>query len=359
MPILDHVAGARVVPETAMSGLQRVSAAHARQPASTRTCAIPTFVALAVVACSSAPESFRAAAVLASAVDDHSFSQSLEDALLAVRRGRGEDGFEFAQSASVAAGAPAQAALRDYAKQGFALVIAHGLQYRDDVRAVARAFPRVAFALGTTSETFASEGLSNVFAYEARAEEGGYVNGVMAARLSRSGILGVIGPIATGDAKRYVDGFLAGARATNPAVDVRVTYTGSFEDVALAARTAQAQLDAGADVLTGSGQMVVGAIAKAKEHHALWFGTQFDQAPLAPDIVVACQLYRWEAVLDEMAGLVEGGLRGNRVFSIGLADAGEVVQFNAAYPIASDVKALAEQTIRSIADGTLRVAITP
>ena len=41
-------------------------------------------------------------------------------------------------------------------------------------------------------------------------------------------------------------------------------------------------------MLTGSAQMVVGAIGAARSKRAAWFGTQANQASLAPDIVVAC-----------------------------------------------------------------------
>ena len=50
-------------------------------------------------------------------------------------------------------------------------------------------------------------------------------------------------------------------------------------------------------MLTGTAQMVVGAIGVAKDRSVLWFGTQCDQAQLAPDIVVASQVYHWEVAL--------------------------------------------------------------
>ena len=51
-----------------------------------------------------------------------------------------------------------------------------------------------------------------MYAYEANSQEGGYVNGYIASLMSKSKVLGVIGPIAVGDAKLYVDGFVAGAK---------------------------------------------------------------------------------------------------------------------------------------------------
>ena len=113
-------------------------------------------------------------------------------------------------------------------------------------------------------------------------------------------MIGVVGPIETGDAKLYVDGFVAGAEATNPDVQVNVNYIGSFSDVALASEAANTHISAGADVLTGTAQMVVGAIGVAEEEGALWFGTQSNQTELAPSIVVANQVYHWEVVINEI-----------------------------------------------------------
>ena len=86
--------------------------------------------------------------------------------------------------------------------------------------------------------------------------------------------------------------------ATNPDVQVNVNYIGSFSDTALAAEAATTHIAAGADVMTGTAQMVVGAIGQAQESNVLWFGTQSNQTSLAPSIVVASQVYHWEVVLD-------------------------------------------------------------
>ncbi len=91
--------------------------------------------------------------------------------------------------------------------QGYDLVIAHGSQYGSSLQEIAPDFPETSFAWGTTVDTF---GQPNIFAYEAASQEGGYVNGVLAATLSKSNVIGVVGPIETGDAKLYVDGFKAG-----------------------------------------------------------------------------------------------------------------------------------------------------
>jgi hypothetical protein len=99
---------------------------------------------------------------------------------------------------------------------------------------IARDFLDVSFAWGTDVNTF---GLPNISAHTAAAEQGGYVNGVLATRLTKNRKIGVTGPVEVGDAKTHIA--------------------------------------SGADVLTGSSQSVVGSIGAAKDNGTvLWFGAQ-------------------------------------------------------------------------------------
>ncbi len=300
---------------------------------------------------------FRVAVVMPSKINDLAFSQSMFDALTAIQTEMGADKFEFKYSDNMFVVDDAAAALRDYASQGYDLVIGHGSQYGSSLAEIAPDFPNTSFAWGTTVDTFADKGVKNVFAYEARSEQGGYVNGVVAALLSKSGVIGVVGPIETGDAKLYVDGFKAGVAATKPDVKVNVNWIGSFSDVALASEAAQTHIANGADELTGTAQMVVGAVGVAKDKGVLWFGTQSNQTSLAPTIVVASQVYKWDIVLRQLIDMIKGGTLGGKSFQIDLANQGEVVEFNPDYKLPADVQKAAEDTIKGISDGTIKVTL--
>ena len=126
---------------------------------------------------------FRVAVVMPSAINDMAFSQSMYSALKSVQQQMGEANFEIKYSENMFDVPKATAAIRDYASQGFDLVVAHGSQYGSAVKEIAAEFPKVAFAWGTDVNTF---GLPNVSAYTAAAEEGCYVNGVVAAKLTKS-----------------------------------------------------------------------------------------------------------------------------------------------------------------------------
>jgi basic membrane protein A and related proteins len=296
----------------------------------------------------------RVAVVMPSAITDMAFSQSMYSALKSIQAEMGgEKAMEIKYSENMFKVPDAAAALRDYAQQGFDIVIAHGSQYGSSVEGVAKDFPKTTFAWGTEVNTF---GLPNVYAYTAAAEEGGYVNGVMAALLSKSKQIGVTGPVEAGDAKTYVDGFTQGVAATDPNIKLSKTWTGSFSDVALMTEAAKTHIASGADVLTGSSQSVVGSIGAAKEKgNVLWFGTQQDQASLAPSLVVASQQYDWTGILKEMIANRQKGKLGGDKFVLQLKNDGLKLVNNPGYSLPADVKAAADKAIAGIKDGSIKV----
>lgn len=140
----------------------------------------------------------RIAVVLPSGITDVSWSQSMYDALMRLQAESGGPGaLEIAYSEKMFNVAEAAAAIRDYANGGYDVVIA------GPIMDVARNFPEITFAWGTATDTGASRGLKNVFAYDIASQEGGYLNGVLAGAMTKTGVIGVVGPIEAGDAKQH------------------------------------------------------------------------------------------------------------------------------------------------------------
>jgi basic membrane protein A and related proteins len=296
----------------------------------------------------------RIAVIMPSAITDMAFSQSMYSALISVQKEMGgETAMEIKYSENMFKVPDAAAAIRDYASQGFDIVIAHGSQYGASVEEIAKDFPKTTFAWGTDVNTF---GLPNVYAYTAAAQEGGYVNGVLAAKLTKSKQIGVTGPVEVGDAKTYIDGFVQGVASVDPAVQVNKTWTGSFSDVALMTEAAKTHIANGADILTGSSQSVVGSIGAAKENgKVLWFGTQADQASLAPSLVVASQVYDWTAMIKEIIASRATGTLGGKTYTLQLTNGGLKIAYNSGYSLPADVKAAGDAAIEGIKSGKITV----
>ncbi len=315
--------------------------------------------ACAAPAATPAPaKAFRVAVVMPSAVNDLAFSQSMYDSLVAVQKDMGgKDKFDFAYSDNMFNVPDAAAALRDYASKGYDLIIAHGSQYGASLADIAPDFKNTAFAWGTAVDTFESKGVKNISAYTVASDQGGYVEGVIAAKLSKSGTVGAIGPVPAGDGKLTIDGFVAGAKATNPNIKAQTQFTNDFSNAALMSQAAQTMVAAGADVLTGTSQAVVGAIAVAKDKNVLWFGNQSAQTSLAPKVVVANQVYDWTPFLKQLIDNKNKGVLGGQVMIGTLKNKVLVIQYNPDYALPADVKALADKTVQGLSDGTIQTGV--
>ena len=297
-------------------------------------------------------EPLRAAVVTPSAENDLAFSQSIVDALHRMEQAGLLS--EVAITPGTFVVEDAGVALRRYAEDGYDLVIAHGSQYGGLLEEIAPNFPDTAFAWGTSEETF---GQPNISAYTTSSDEGAYVMGLMAAELAGDAPVGIVGPIEVGDAKLYVDGFRAGVEAGRGTANS--VYIESFADVALAKETAQSFIDAGAAVLTGTAQMTVGAIAAANENGIPWFGTQSNQTEVGPEIVVANQVYKWDVVLDDLVRDIQAGQMGGSFYKINFANGGLVIEYNDAYDLPADVRAIADAAVAAFEAGAepLRAAV--
>lgn len=276
---------------------------------------------------------FRLAIVAPSTVNDLAFTQSMYEGLLAIQEEMGEENFEFTFLESTFVVDDAEAAVREWVNEDYDLIMAHGGQYSGIIENIAPEYPDQAFAFSSDVPLWDYE---NVFYYEGAAQDGGYVNGYMAASLSETGVMGVVGPIEISDAKLYVDGFKAGAAAyaeeNDEEVTVNVNYIGSFSDVALATEAAETHVANDADVLTGTAQIVVGPIGVAQENgDVLWFGTQASHIDLAGDVNVMNQLYHWDVILKQMIENVQNGVLGGETYLLTFENEGLTMEINEDY----------------------------
>ena len=292
----------------------------------------------------------KVALIAPSAHNDLAFTQSMYAALNVLKA---KYHFKLSVSENQFVVADAANIIRQYAQEGYNLIVAHGSQYGGTIQALAPKFPKVSFAWGTASSTF---GRPNVYAYQAASNQGGFVQGYLAGLISKTKVIGEIGPIAVGDAKLYIDGFKAGVLAAAPGATVAVSYTGSFSDPSLMSKQATQYLAQKADVLTGSSQSVVGAITVAKANNVAWFGTQWSQASLAPSQVVASQVYDWTGVLTKIITGIQAGKLGGSSYTINLKNGGEKIQYNPGYELSAAIKAKAAKQITGIKNGTVKVS---
>ncbi len=306
-----------------------------------------------VVAASTTPPAvlpLNVGIIVPSPRDDLAFSQSLVDALSVLGEERG--GLSVTITDNMFDPEEGRQQARQYVADGHNVVILHGAEFLPIVEDLALEFPDVVFVSGPDGyET----SLPNVFVYVVFAEQGAYVMGDIAASLSDSGTIGIVGPIKVPEPQRYVDGFKAGAEAQG--AEVLVDYVGSFFDVEAATVLAEGFADAGADVLTGTAELVVGPIDVADKRDLTWFANQTNPSELAPDKIVAAQVYHFEVALREIMAEIDANSTSGGTFPLTLGNGGMLLEFNPEFELDRALRSRADELLFDIAAGSLVVEV--
>lgn len=300
-----------------------------------------------------AGEKIRIAVVFPATIDDMSWCQGLHHGLVKVQEHMGKDKVEVSYSERLGNPVDASAAVRQYASQGYDIIIAHGTQYLSMLSDIAPDFPQTSFVYGAGFAT----PQPNIFAYDTHAEEGAYIMGVVSGMMTKSNILGVVGPIDVGDPAKFNKGFAQGAKSVNPKVDVRVAYTGSFNDVVGAGEIARAHMKAGADFLAGTSQQSVGAIKAASEVPGVrYMSSDLNPKDMAPDTVMGAHVYNFELVIRDIIDSRAKGELGGRSLPLNLANKAIRMEFN--MPLPPDVAAKVEEVQNDIISGKLKINVS-
>lgn len=162
---------------------------------------------------------------------------------------------------------------------------------------VARRHPSLRFALVDavpTDEHGQAATLSNVADLLFKEQEAGYLVGVLAGMMETMQVgtavhnrVGGLGATRAPASQRYLAGFIAGARAVDPSVGLRVDWT-QLADQAGCKALGRAQLQNQADILfAAAGACGPGYIEAAYDGHAYAIGSDADQAPLSPAIITS------------------------------------------------------------------------
>jgi len=300
-------------------------------------------------------EAVSIAMIFPSTIDDMAWSQAMYSGVMSLQEELGEEKIsEISYSENLYDAVQVGSAMREYAPN-YDIVIAHGAQYQNIVDDVARDFPDTTFAYGTSYNAMHD----NVYAYDPHAEEGAYLAGIIAAHVTETEIVGIIGPVKAGDAIKYNSGFEQGVQSVDPEIEIKVGYTGSFGDTVAAREMAETQIAEGADVLTGSAQQTVGAIRAAAEAGVYWMSTDVDQSSLAPEAVIASQVLNFKEVVRYIINARDDNVYGGEHLPLSFANGFLSYEFNENldHLIDDELEALIDETLEKLKNGEIEIEI--
>lgn len=228
-----------------------------------------------------------------------------------------------------------------FAGRGFQfVVIANGSDPNVAV-ALAKQFPKAFFCEAAVT---IPNRPSNLCTYNPVFQNGDFLAGALAAMVSKSGGVGVIGGYNFPVLNSEMEGFILGARWINPNIKVSETFINSWTDVAAAHAAAQAQIAAGADVLfSATDQASQGMYEAAQAHPGTYVIPQyFDSHSQAPSVILTSVLLNLQGCTQTIIEKFVHHQLTNKNYVFGLsAGVGQLAPF---YNLAPSVVTAADQT---------------
>lgn len=269
---------------------------------------------------STTPAAFRVALLTPGPVSDDGWNAAAYQGLELIKNRMG------AETALVQTTSPAdfEDSFRDFASRGFNLIFAHGFEYTDAALRVARDFPNTYFVVSSGDASS-----SNVASLTFNFDQATYVEGIIAAGVSKTGVAGAIGGVELPTIKATFEGFKRGFLSVRPNGKVLVSFTGNFIDVGAAKEATLAQAGQGADVFIHNADAAgIGVFLAAAQAHAYAFGAFNNQNAVAPDVVLASAVTYTPRAFLKIAGEVKDRTFRPRMIVYGMKDGMVKVVFN-------------------------------
>ncbi len=311
--------------------------------------------ALSLASAGNAAEVKSIAVLVPEAGTDFGWNQQGVDAARAVAE---KYGLEFMPAEGLGYG-DVHPTLRELASDGASLMIAHASGYNTAAPEVAEE-TGVPVAIVDRPDALKAGLIAD---YTVSGHEGAYLAGILAARMTRTGTLGIVVSGEPPSWNSQSAAFAQGAKATKS--DVKIVYAvigpAAYSDAAGGKRVTESVIAAGADIVFGQGDGssfgMIEAVenTKATDGGDAWFidvigdKTSIDKGHLLSSVV-----WNLVPVYSQMVEDLKADTFGTHAYSIGLKD--DSVQLLKTAHIPDDVWAEVMAARQQIVDGAMMVA---
>jgi basic membrane protein A len=252
---------------------------------------------------------------------------------------------------NVPEGPDSEHVISDLAAKGNKLIFTTSFGYMNYTLNAAKKFPNTKFEHCTGYKRAA-----NVSTYNIRFYEGRFVQGVIAGKLSKSGVAGYVGSIAVPEVVQGMNAFLLGMRSVNPKARLKFILINSWYDPGKEGDAAKALIDQGCDIITQHTDSPT-PLQVAESRGVLAFGEATDMAKFAPKSELSANVNVWGPYyIKRVQAVIDGSWKSEDVwggFSAGM------LKMSPFSNMPDDVKALAQQTVDEISSGKQKIFVGP
>ncbi|WGD54800.1 BMP family ABC transporter substrate-binding protein [Bradyrhizobium sp. CB1650] len=197
------------------------------------------------------------------------------------------DKIETTYLENVPEGPDAERAIEQLARAGNKLIFTTSFGYMDPTLKVAKRFPNVHFEHATGYKRD-----KNMSTYSAKWYQGRYIQGLIAAKMSKSGVLGYIGSFPIPEVVSGINATILAAQTINPSIKVKIIWANTWFDPGKEADAAKALIDQGADIIMQHTDSPA-AMQIASERGKLAFGQDSEMIKFGPKTQLTSILDTW------------------------------------------------------------------
>ena len=242
-------------------------------------------------------------------------------------------------------GPDAERSIEQLARTGHNLIYTTSFGFMDATAKVAKKYPNIMFEHATGYKRD-----KNLATYSGRFYEGRYIQGVIAAKMSKTGTIGYIGSFPIPEVVSGINAMMLGAQSVRPDMKVKIIWVNTWYDPGKEAAAARALADQGADVLTQHTDSAA-ATQFANERGIYSFGQDSDQIKFGPKAQLTAIVNNWTPYYTDRIKLaLDGKWESGDVWG-GLST--KIVQMAPYTNMPDDVKKLATETEAAISSGKL------
>src|SRR6185503_3149887 len=184
-------------------------------------------------------------------------------------------------------GPDAERSIEQLVRAGHKLIYTTSFGFMDATAKVAKKYPNVMFEHATGYKRD-----KNLATYSGRFYEGRYIQGQIAAKMSKTGVIGYIGSFPIPEVVSGINAMMLGAQSVRPDMKVKIIWVNTWYDPGKEAAAARALADQGADILTQHTDSAA-AMQFANERGILAFGQDSDMIKFGPKAQLTAIINNW------------------------------------------------------------------
>jgi len=248
--------------------------------------------------------------------------------------------------------------LSSLAQQDYDVVIGVGFLMAEAIETVANRFPDVSFAIIDFPQVAMESAPQNVRGLLFKEQEAGYLVGYLAGLVvaeagGANPTVSSVGGQKIPPVDRYIAGFQAGAKASNPGITTLNGYSQDFVDQAKCKEIALNQISRGSTVVFQvAGQCGLGALNAAEEQNVNGIGVDADQGFLGAHVLTSALKKVDVAVFQTVQSVQDGSFTGGEDTTFDAAS-GAVGLGEVSADVSGDIISQVNEVQEQIASGEL------